>query len=203
MRYIALALLLLASQVHAQIQGAPAVPRCMIDQSVGNFHTGVSAAGDPVAILWCDDQLGLTYWGIGGNQAAANLSCLPNPFSWSLSYLQTAWTACITVQPNADQLSMIKTLLKLWAPHLAVQGPANQNVYTLKADGTRGPQLVIGSFGMQIAPGSACAGGRIANSGARYHDVSGSLSTNGVTLPAGSYALCQIYYPPAAGWLIS
>lgn len=179
-------------------------PRCMIDQFTGNFHSGVSSAGDVVAIIWCDDQLGLTYWTIAGNkaQALSNTGCLNGVGapSWSLAWIQAAWTACTTLPLTQDQITTATALANLWVPRLNVTDGANRNVYTANVDGTRGPQLVVGGFGMQVAPGTGCNGKRLTNAGARYNDVSGKVSTNGVTLPSGSYAQCTITYAPAVGW---
>jgi hypothetical protein len=184
----------------------PEAPRCMIDSSFGNFHMGTSAAGDTVAAIWCDDQASLGTWYLAGNPKAVPLpSCLLGAKltpSWTLAYLQAAWSACssLLVPLTADQQAEADILVKLWTPRLSVTGPANQNVYTANADGTRGPQLVVGGFGMQVAPAVVCGGLRLQNAGARFASVSGQLSTNGVTLPAGSYALCSITYPPATGF---
>lgn len=179
-------------------------PSCMVDQFYGNFHTGTSVAGDTVAIIWCDDQNALAYWSLAGNPTAALPTCLlsAGPPSWSLGYLQAAWAACasLLVPLNPDQQAEVIVLAKQWVPRLNVTGPANQNVYTANADGTRGPQLVVGGFGMQIAPGLSCDGTRLQKAGARYASVSGRASTNGVTLPAGSFAICSITYPPATGF---
>lgn len=182
------------------------VPRCMVDQFAGNFHTATSADGaTSAALIWCDDQKGLAWWGISGNVQAAmgNLSCFAaaGPPGWSLTWLQAAWTACVVKVPTDAELAMLTAIAAQWMPRVTVQIGANRNVYTAKADGTKGPQLVVGGFGMQIAPGLPCWGpARLLNAGARYHGVENQLSTNGVTLPAGSFAQCQIAYPPAAGW---
>ena len=190
----------------AQTAPATAMPSCMIDQSYGNFHTGTSALGDTVAILWCDDQSGLLYWAIAGNTSGTVVpTCVATAGSspsWSLNYLQAVWLACTAAAGplTDDQWAQAVVLMKLWMPRLTVTGPANQNVYTANADGTRGPQLVTGGAGMQVAPGLSCDGYRLLNAGARFANVAGRLSTNGLTLPAGSYALCSITYPPAGGF---
>lgn len=202
-KIFALALLLLVALPRGAFAQTPIPPpSCMVDQFYGNFHTGVSAAGDQVAIIWCDSQDGLRYWTIAGNYAkgVAGMACLPGPPIWSLAWMQSAWIACVTPGITADQKAAAYALAKTWAPRLFVTGPANQNVYTANADGTRGPQFVSGGFGMQVAPGTGCNGGRLLNAGARFADVSGQISTNGVTLPSGSFALCSITYPPAGGF---
>lgn len=203
MKFLVLLALLFCSYAHAQTTVTPP-PRCMIDQFYGNFHMGVSAAGDTVAIIWCDDQSGLTYWGMAGKIIPSGPfpPCLMNlsPPSWSLAWLQSAWSACATSSMNADQFAEFTILTKAWVPRLNVTGPANQNVYTANADGTRGPQLVIGGIGMQIAPGGFCSGARLKDAGARFADVSNYLSTNGMRLPAGSFALCSITYAPSTGF---
>jgi hypothetical protein len=193
------------SVTSARAQAPVQPPSCMIDQLYGNFHMGTSAAGDTVAIIWCDDQSGLRYWGIAGNTSGAVAPpCLVSAGrpSWSLAYLQAVWSACTaTAGPlNADQQAEANVLIQAWLPRLAVTGPANQNVYTANADGTRGPQLVVAGIGMQVAPTASCDGSRLLNASARFADVSGRQSTNGVTLPAGSFALCSITYPPSTGF---
>lgn len=203
--FVGLMLALAASAALAQTPATPIPPpSCMVDQFYGNLHTGTSAAGDTVAIIWCDDQSGLTYWSLAGKPTAALPTCIlgAGAPSWSLAYLQAAWSACasLLVPLNPDQQAEVVVLVTQWVPRLAVTGPANQNVYTANADGTRGPQFVAGGFGMQIAPGLSCDGSRLQKAGARYANVSGRTSTNGVTLPAGSFALCSITYPPASGF---
>lgn len=200
-----LAFLSFSTVAHAQTPTAAPAPRCMVDQFYGNFHMGTSAAGDTVAMIWCDDQLGLDWWAMAGNTSGTIApACLlsAGPPSWSLAYLQAAWNSCAAVNltpMNADHVAERDVLLKQWLPRLSVVGPS-QNVYTQNADGTRGPQFVSGGFGMKIAAGLRCTGLRLKNAGDRFADVSGLLSTNGVLLPSGSFALCSITYPPAGGF---
>jgi hypothetical protein len=108
------------------------------------------------------------------------------------------------VQPlNTDQQLAFHALAFKWTPHLAVTAGTNQNVYTQKADGTKGPQLVVNGIGEQIAPGATCDGDRLQNAGARFAAVVGRVSTDNVTLPPGSFALCTIIYPPAGGFTLN
>lgn len=190
-----------ATAAHAQTFSPP---RCMVDQFPGNLHSGTSAAGDTVLLLWCDDQTSLAVWGTAGNVAGvtAGIGCLSSVAApaWSLAWMVAAWAVCITGPMNADQYAEYVLLQQQWLPRLNVAAGANRNVYTLNADGSKGPQLVIGAVGEQVAPGPRCAGLRISNAGARYHDVSGMTSTDGQVLPAGSFALCTISFPPVTGW---
>lgn len=185
---------------------APPKPRCIPDQFNSNFHSMVTPGGSTVYSLWCDDQLGLTTWAVSG---APRMELLVIPaacktflgsFSWSLSWLQQAWSSCMVQPLNTDQQFGLQMLAFQWTPRLTVTG-ANQNVYTQNADGTKGRQLVVNNVGEQIAPGATCDGSRLQNAGARFASVAGRVSTDGVTLPAGSFALCSIAYPPAGGFI--
>lgn len=199
--------LLVSSIALAQSPSTPAanVPRCMVDQFAGNFHTATTAFGDTVAFLWCDDQVGLDWWIAAGPfspslPTPACLSSLPAP-SWSLVFLKALWTACASANPlNDDQNQTASVMFAQFLPRLAVTGPAPQNLYTLKADGSKGPQLIIGGFGMQVAPGTPCFGKRIQNAGSRYHQLGGKQTTNGQVIPANTFAICTITYPPAGGF---
>lgn len=184
--------------------GAP--PRCILNQQFSNWHSGTSAGGSPVYLLFCDDQLGLMAWSITGPPTVGQLVIPPacqtvlNSFSWSLPWLQSAWSLCIVVPLNPDQQAEFNLLWNQWVPRLTVSAGTSQNVYTANADGSKGPQLVIGGFGMLVASGLPCGGNRLLNAGARYADVSGQKSTNNQLLPAGSFALCDITYPPNGGF---
>lgn len=200
--------LLVASAAHSQASvqvtsPAPTAPRCMIDSTFGNFHTGTDPSGAPVGIIWCDDQQGLQAWTATFIGLAPSPACQAqlNAFQWAYAWLLAAWNTCAVGNvATGPQVTFAAQLIDQWLPRLAVTTP-KQNVYTMKTDGTQGPQLVVAGVGEQIAGGATCAGiTRLKNAGARYADVSGQTSTNGVVLPAGSYALCTISYPPAAGW---
>lgn len=183
-----------------------APPRCMIDSSVGNFHTTTSVLGDTVAMIWCDDQIGLSYWIVAGTISLSLppptcMAALPS-FSWSFAYLIAIWNAC-TQNPSPltlDQSNAASNLIMQFLPTLAVTGPANQNLYTMNADGTKGPQLVIGGFGMQVAPGTRCGGKRLLGAGARYAQLGGKTTTNGQVIPGNTFAICSITYPPLGGF---
>lgn len=182
-------------------------PRCMIDQFFGNFHSATSAGGTTVYLLWCDDQAGLEYWGVGGATTGASLSSIPAACKtvlahpqWSLAWIQAAWPVCMLGPLSTDTQATMNQLAHQWVPRLTVSAGTNQNVYTQKADGTKGPQLVVNGVGEQIAPGASCDGLRLLNAGGRYAMVDGRTSTDGVVLPKGSFALCDIQYPPAGGF---
>lgn len=202
----ALAFAALGGAVQAQTTPAAfSPPRCMIDATFGNFHTGTTVLGDTVAFLWCDDQIGLDGWLAAGTLSPklpppACLTGLPAP-SWSFAYLQSLWTACTGGSGlNADQNAVASALIAQFFPRLAVTGPAAQNLYTMNADGTKGPQLVIGGIGMQVAPSTPCAGKRLKGAGARYHELGGMTTTNAQPIPANTFAICSITYPPAGGF---
>lgn len=181
-------------------------PRCILNQQFSNWHMGVSAGGSPVYLLFCDDQIGLAAWGISGPPKMSQLVISPacqaqlDAFSWTLQWLQTAYPLCIISALNSDQQAEFDALWIQWVPRLTVAAGSNQNVYTQKSDGTKGPQLVIGGFGMQVPSKTLCGGNRLLNAGARYAEVSGQKTTNGVILPAASFALCDITYPPSGGF---
>jgi hypothetical protein len=186
---------------------APA-PRCMIDSTFGNFHTATSALGDTVALLWCDDQVGLDYWIVAGSLSPtlptpACIASLPAP-SWSFAFLTALWMACAATSPglNADQDATASNLIMQFVPKLTVSAGAAQNLYTMNQDGTKGAQLIIGGFGMKVAPGTPCMGKRLRGAGARYHQMGGKITTNGQLIPPNTFAICSISYPPAGGFIL-
>lgn len=184
----------------------PPAPRCLPYQFNNNFHNSAADDGTVVYTLWCDDQSGLGTWaGAGGTFASLTIpaACQVqlNNFTFTLTWLQAAWPACMLVALTPAQQTAFNALVFQWTPRLTVTTGTNQNVYTQNADGTKGPQLVVKGVGEQVAPGITCGGLRLLNAGARFADVSGKVSTDGVTLPANSYALCSISYPPSGGFL--
>jgi IPT/TIG domain len=184
---------------------ASPAPRCMVDAFAGNFHTETTALGDTVALLWCDDQIGLDFWAAAGtfNLTLAPPACLTGLTpSWSFQFLQSLWNACTATSGalNEDQDASLIDLKNKFMPRLVVAGPSNQNLYTMNADGTKGPQLVIGGFGMQVAPGTPCMGKRLLLAGARYHQLGGKTTTNGQVIPPNTFAICTISYPPSSGF---
>ena len=177
-------------------------PRCLPNIGIGNYHSAVTASGSTVHMLWCDDTQGLDSFSIGGtpNEAVACLQTGLAPFELSTAWVADLWAKCVTRTFTAEESALFLQLVFRWMPRLAVQGPTAKNIYTAKADGTRGAQWVNAGIGMQIAPGTTCKWGPRLTGVGRYARVDGYQSTNNVLIPAGSYAQCGITYPPATGW---
>lgn len=202
---IALTLVLAAATAHAQV-GSPMgpSPTCMPGAYTNNIHSGLSANGDSILILWCDDAHGRWAWGVAGSISSTltEAGCLLStpPPAWSLPWLKASWDACISHPMTDDQRTRYYTLLKQWLPHLAVNNGANHSVWTQLPDGTKGAQLLLDGVGQSIAPGKPCDGQRLQGTTTRYHSVAGQTSVTGHVLPAGSFAQCFITYPPTNGW---
>lgn len=194
---------LLSAPAFAQVPPVPPIGAlCLPTQA--SFHTQVNpSTGNTVVTLWCDLTSGLYHYSVSGNtlnwQQAQCLSTI-EPFSVSTVWLQHAWAACVTTTMNDSDMAFSNRLLYMWIPRPTVLGV--QNVRTLNANGTLGPQLSVGGVGQTI-DWTALLGGIRLPSGTvspRYCSVSGYASLQGMVLPSNTYALCSLVYPPLGGF---
>lgn len=161
-----------------------APPRCLPGDFNSNFHTTKSAAGDTIAVLWCNDVTGVGVNVIGGN--LANLVTAPTPclsaveqFQWSVAWEVLAWNACSAQSiPTAAQAATATAFAAHWVPHVIASGGI---VVSAKA-------VPLG----QATKGVACGLTRMPNNANWFATASG----------LSGFTQCTVQYAPTTGWPI-
>lgn len=186
----------------------PAPPACL--PNTGNTNTVFNPnTGNTIVGMWCDIAAGTYHYALSGSGTTANfaascLSAVP-PFTVSLTWVQAAWTACVNqLMSPSDQLYADR-LAFTWTPRPTVKGAGAQRIFTTASNGGLGSPLILGTpQAFQTIPGGTVTGGLRLPGGnvTRYCDVSGLTSDQGNLIPAGSYALCTLVFPPTGGFQV-
>lgn len=178
-------------------------PVCL--PNTGNLHTGVNpSSGNSVVSLWCDIAAGTYHYSASGNTANGS-ACLATvePFNVSATWLQHAWAACVTTAMTPTDQAFADRLSYLWVPRPTVKGTGPQTIFTTASNGGLGSPLILGTpqAFQTIAAGTITGGLRIPGGNVtRFCDVSGLTSDQGNVIPAGSYAGCNLVFPPTGGF---
>src|SRR5208282_3569948 len=80
---------------------ASSPPRCLPGDYPSNFHVEKDTAGDTLAVLWCDDAIGIGVNVLGWNLTtvgAASKACQSalEAFAWTVTWETSIWKACIS-----------------------------------------------------------------------------------------------------------
>ena len=178
-RAVVLALLaflsfVLVRQTFAQ---STAPPRCLPGASPNNFATDTDAAGDTLAVLWCDDAQGIGVSVLGGALSTPTGACLAATQSLRATVASVGawWQGCVTSTPTAAQQTAAHAFAAQWVPRLVTTGG---NV--VNAD-----KKIVGT----TAAGVPCGYARLPPGTQRWY----ALNTN-------KYAACAITFPGPNGF---
>jgi hypothetical protein len=186
----------------------PAGPVCL--PNTGNTNTIFNpSTGNTIVGLWCDIAAGTYHYAVGGSATAANFtqaSCLAGvpPFTVSLAWVQAAWSACVNQLLSPSDQAYANRLAYFYVPRPTILGTGPQSVFTTAKNGGLGSPLILGTpqAFQTIAAGTSVGGLRIPGGNVtRYCDVSGYTSIQGNLIPPGSYAPCNLVFPPAGGFV--
>jgi hypothetical protein len=184
-------------------------PVCL--PNTGNVNTLFNpSTGNVIVSMWCDVASGTFHYALAGSATGTltippQANCLAGvaPFSVSLVWVKQAWNACVDRAMSPSDQAYANRLFAMYVPRPTIKGTGPQTIFTTAANGGLGSPLILGTpQAFQTIPGGLAVGGLRLPGGnqTRYCDVSAYTSDQGNVIPAGSYALCTLVFPPTGGF---